>query len=141
MAELLCNVVLQNGMMRLAWRGAEDAIRLERYVSRVVLERFPQVVQVTHAADDEHVVSLPVFGVVWVKLGGWREAFAVHQMYGSGMRDCIRLGVEAWSHARRLPAYAFVRKLPRGVEFGDAVHGVGLFEAEWMFDRAVLICN
>lgn len=43
-----------------------------------------------------------------------------------------------WS-AHRRPQYAFMARLPRGVESGVEVDGVSLFEAEWAIPGCVMI--
>jgi hypothetical protein len=138
--DVLKNYVDADGMRRLRLLGAEQDVRLQDYVSHQVLRRFPQVVEVAEVEPNVWDVSVPVFGVTWVRLYRvWREVFMVHQVYGTGMRDCVRLGVEAWLQAQRQPRYAVVNRLPRGVEAGTEVQGVLVFEAEWMTARAVAV--
>jgi hypothetical protein len=38
-----------------------------------------------------------------------------------------------------MPGFAFVSKMPRGVENGVEVDGVMLFEAEWMPPKMVMV--
>lgn len=50
---------------------------------------------------------------------------------------------DAWSEFYKLfggePAFAFMRKLPSGVENGHEVGGMILIEAEWMLERSVAV--
>lgn len=111
---------------------AGGAIRLERLVPHYLIRRFPELIHVNEGGREVEVVY-PFMGSAQFKLGRtWREFFVTHRLYGETVRDCVRLGVEAWRFVRKEPAGAFIARLPGGVEDGTEVSGIHLFAAEWM---------
>lgn len=152
MCELMSKQLLRDGMMALVFRHDEvNAPKLERHLPRAVLRQFAGLVVVRQFLDGQGLrtdVLYPVLNMVQVRLvGGWREFVFIHRVYGTGVRDCVRLGVEAWGIAEGrgrkaeggLDLNAFVQKLPNGVESGTEVFGVHLFAAEWMCANAVAV--
>lgn len=153
MLKMVQNEVLRDGLHVMKFHhSADDLPRLERYGVAYLLKRFPNVFSVRSAALDsggrETLVTFPACNMVWVRLGGgWRRFFFVHRVYGTGVRDCVRLGLEAWRFvdAERLAVEgcdslaAFVEVLPRSVENGVEVCGLHLFEEEWMPSNCVAV--
>ena len=110
-----------------------ETIYLRKYVPHYVIEHFPKLIQADFKTPELVVVRFPALNPFQFRLGeNWKEFFVVHRAYGTGVRDCVRLGVDAWNYVKRQPVNGFVRKLPSGVEPGYEVNGVHLFEAEWM---------
>ena len=161
MVKMVLNEVLRDGMQVLKFHhSADDLPRLERYGFNYLLRSCPQVFDVTGEAHADGgrvtVVKFPVCNVVQVRMAaGWREFFMVHKVYGTGVRDCVRLGLEAWECApsalrasppneeRHLGEKAMMSadgfRMPRGVESGVEVSGCHLFEAEWMMPNVVAV--
>lgn len=161
MCELISKQLLHDGLMSLMFRHDEDnAPKLEYHLPYFVLRKFANQVQVRQIRDGEILrtdVLYPYLGMCQVRLvGGWREFIFIHRVYGTGVRDCVRLGVEAWGRAtpsalrasppneerhlgEKKELSAFVRMLPSGVESGTEVFGVHLFAAEWMCANAVAV--
>ena len=44
-----------------------------------------------------------------------------------------------WSMFRFRPGFVFMRRLPNGVDIGQDVDGMILFDADWMLDRCVAV--
>ena len=149
MVKMLINKLRSDGDMDMIFRHfANETVRLERYGLAPLLRAAPHmVVAGTRAVDvggRETYVTFPAFNAVQFRLGGgWRPFFVVHRHYGTGIRDCVRLGLEAWSKAKNVRnekiISAYVLSLPSGVESGVEVQGVHLFEAEWMCANAVAV--
>lgn len=141
MSNLLGMMLFENGykVLRIGCKP-DETIFLRKYVPHYVIEHFPKLIEVEVKAPDLVVVRFPALNPFQFRLGGgWKELFVVHRVYGTGVRDCVRLGIEAWSYVKRQPVNAFVQKLPVGVEPGVEVNGVHLFEAEWMCANAVAV--
>ena len=146
MCELISKRLLHDGMMSLMFRHDEmSAPKLERHLPHFVLRKFSGYVQVKQIHDGEILrtdVLYPYLGMCQVRLeGGWREFIVIHRIYGKGLSDCVRLGVEAWGKAKNagVEIRAFVKVLPKGVESGVEVNGIHLFQAEWMMRDAVAV--
>ncbi len=144
MVKIAYKKLLRDGKMLLSFRHAEnDLPKVEHYIPRFVLLQFLETVEVRQFLDGHGLrtdVLYPVLNMVQIRLhGGWREFMFVHRMYGVGVRDCARIGIDAWHFVKRSADNAFVQKLPSGVESGVEVHGVHLFEAEWMCANAVAV--
>jgi len=137
--------LVKNILMRDAYkyllieRKADEVIFLRRYVPGYIIEHFPEVISVTEG-EAFIEVYFPFMGAAQFKVGdGWKEFFVVHRLYGTGIRDCVRLGADAWAYVKRTPEHAFVKVLPKGVESGVEVNGIHLFQAEWMMRDAVAV--
>lgn len=116
-----------------------ETIYLRKVVPHYIVESFPEVISVNEG-DGWTEVFFPWMGGTQVKIGnGWKEFFVVHRIYGAGVRDCVRLGVEAWKHRGKAAGNAFIFRLPAGVEDGVEVQGVHLFEAEWVMRDVVAV--
>lgn len=164
--EVILNQVREDGMRMIRVRH-EGALRLGRYVPAYLTtpstpsgatRHLPQMREIAEFGGGRVTeITYPILGVVMVKVGnGWRELFFVHRVYGTGLRDCIRLGVDAWmTAAKRTPGTAFVRRLPEGVESGTPIPVPSpilegrqnggrelellVFEAEWMPEKVVAV--
>src|SRR5574342_28770 len=69
-----------------------------------------------------------------------RRLVAWRFMEGEGYRVSEVIGhLAEWFFVQthHKPGYAFMRKLPKGVECGEEVEGVILMEAEWALERCV----
>lgn len=143
MIKMICNELQTDGWMRMIFiHSADKEPRLERLGVRYLLRKCPQVFVVRSRAAEvggrETLVTFPACNVVQVRLnGGWRPFFVVHRSYGTGVRDCVRIGVEAWRSVGEMSA--FVKTLPKGVESGTELDGCHLFEAEWMMPGVVAV--
>jgi hypothetical protein len=92
-------------------------------------------------------VTYPVRGVVEVRgacgEGRVRRLACWRLMEGEGyhVSEIIEFLAEWYFvQTKQKPGYAFVRKMPRGVESGEwEVDGVMLFEAEWCLERCVMV--
>ncbi len=88
--------------------------------------------------------ELPMRGMIRLELeGGMKRLAVLWSLAGcANVRTAIK---EAWLSFQEdsgLQAdYAFMAKLPRGVENGFEVADMMLFEAEWMIPGYVLICS
>lgn len=140
MTKLLGSMLRSDGYKALRiGREPGEVVYLRKYVPHFVIENFSELIQVTEA-EEWVVVCFPAINAFQFRQGKvWRELFVVHRAYGSGVRDCARLGMEAWRFVGKEAVNAFVRKLPNGVENGIEVDGVHLFEAEWMCTDAVAV--
>lgn len=147
--EVILNQMREDGMRAIRVRH-EGTLRLGRYVPAYLttptpsgaLRHLPQMREIAEFGGGRVTeITYPVLGVVMVKVGrGWRELFMVHRVWGTGLRDCIRLGVDAWmTAAKRTPGSAFVRRLPEGVESGVELLGCLVFEADWMPEKVVAV--
>lgn len=142
--EVILNQVREDGMRTIRVRH-EGKLRLGRYVPAYLTPSpaLPQISLREYLGEGGKVTEImyPVLSVVQVKLeAGWRELFMVHRVWGTGLRDCIRLGVDAWrAGAKREPGQAFVRRLPAGVESGSELCGCLVFEADWMPEKVVAV--
>lgn len=120
-------------------KTADEVVDVCRYVPHYIRRHFPELVSV----DVKPVfveIYFPYMGAAQIRMSqAWKEFFVVHRLYGTGIRDCVRLGMAAWAHVKRTPEHAFVRRLPGGVENGVEAHGVPLFQAEWMMLDAVAV--
>lgn len=165
---VLLNQVREDGMRMIRVRH-EGRLRLGRYVPACLfaltsypsgaVHHLPNVSLREFSENGSKVTEIeyPVINAMRVKVGnGWRELFMVHRVWGTGLRDCIRLGVDAWMTAvKRTPGSAFVRRLPEGVESGtpipvpspiweDRQNGgreleLLVFEADWMPEKVVAV--
>lgn len=144
--EVILNQVREDGMRTIRVRH-EGKLRLGRYVPAYLTpsaasRHLPQMREIAEFGGGRVTeITYPILGVVMVKVGkGWRELFMVHRAWGTGLRDCIRLGVDAWrAGAKREPGQAFVRRLPAGVESGSELCGCLVFEADWMPEKVVAV--
>lgn len=147
--DVILNQVREDGMRVIRVRHV-GALRLGRYVPAYLTRtpsgaarHLPQISLREYLEEGLTVTEIeyPVINVVQVRLGtGWRELFMVHRVWGTGLRDCVRLGVEAWlAGAKRMPGMAFVRRLPAGVESGTELCGCPVFEADWMPEKVVAV--
>jgi hypothetical protein len=149
MMKMVQNNLQSDGWMNIIFQHSADVEpRLERLGVAYLLRTCPQVFVVRSRAGDaggrETMIQFPACNVVQVRLtGGWRPFFFVHRSYGTGVRDCARIGVEAWERARRNDEggmmNAFVKTLPKGAESGAELGGCHLFEAEWMMPGVVAV--
>lgn len=137
---------VKNGVREIVfWHTADDEPKLEKCGINYLLKLCPWVISVRAGAAKEGgretIVSFPVMNLVNVRYCDmWKPFFFVHADYGTGIRDCVRLGVDAWRSAGMgVPELAFVSKLPKGVESGVEVSGCYLFEAEWMMAGCVAV--
>jgi hypothetical protein len=84
-----------------------------------------------------------VTGAMNVRCEGWPVAKTfVFRKLKRGDRVSLRLkdaAEEFLQLYKDYPRYAYVSKLPNGVEDGVEVDGVLLFQAEWMPPRAVAV--
>lgn len=132
MVKMLMNELRSDGEMQMIFgHFADEVVRLERYVPAPILRGAAHFVDVRSRALDrggrETMVTFPALNAVQFRLGGgWRTFFVVHRNYGTGVRDCVRLGLEAWRFVGggQLAVdggemlSAFVWRLPRGAENG-----------------------
>ena len=90
--------------------------------------------------SDEFVIH---DGAVEVKCEGWivPKIFVARVLItGDRVSEKIKdAALEFLQLFQDLPGFAFVSKLPRGVENGVEVDGVMLFEAEWMPPKMVMV--
>lgn len=123
-----------------------DEIRLERFLPAYILRFCGRWVEVVQKTDD--VLGVVVTEVLWPVLGpvflvgadgAARKFFCVHRRYGRSVSDCVRLAVEGWRFAGRVPRVGFVRSLPAGVEDGREALGVSIHSAEWMMNDVVAV--
>ena len=84
-----------------------------------------------------------VCGVVDIRCEGWGEAKRFVMWHLSLCESVKRALYEANQCYEDLfdarPGYAFIRKLPKGVENGVEVGNLMLFEAEWMVGKCVAV--
>lgn len=148
--KMLVNELRSDGEMQMIFRHfADETVCLERYGLAPILRTVPQVILVGSRAlqegGRETLVKFPAFNFVHFRLGnGWKSFFVVHRSYGTGVRDCVRLAMEAWDRvsATRDQGFgmnAFVWRLPKGAENGVEINGAHLFEAEWMPSNCVAV--
>lgn len=82
-------------------------------------------------------------GAVAVKCEGWfvPKIFMARVLSpGDHVSEKIKdAALEYLQQFHDLPGFAFVSKMPRGVENGVEVDGVMLFEAEWMPPKLVMV--
>lgn len=158
MIEIIENTLRSNGMRCIKIIHSRDVkVRPSLVVPKYIQEHCPWMVNGSQVEDlgiMQATFEYPVMEPV--RLGKpWKQFFFVHKVYGVGIRDCVRLGVEAWAFGAKQEAdLAFVRKLPKGVEdgaminlgaiyraptSGEACKEIHLFEAEWMMTDCVAV--
>ena len=148
MEEIVINELTHEGVRRVKVIG-DAAILVSRYQAMVPREAFVRApVDVASSRDDalglfSAELTWPVFEPYEIFNYGprrFRRLMMVNFVYAGRVSDCIYLAViNYFSGTRFMPGYAFVSELPRGAEDGMCVHGVQLFEAEWMPARCVAI--
>ena len=140
MMNLVKNILMRDAYKHLLIeRKADEVVFLRKYVPHYIIDHFPEVISVTEG-EAFIEVHFPYMGAAQFRVGdAWKEFFVVHRLYGTGIRDCVRLGMAAWAHVNRIPKHAFVLRLPGGVENGVEEHGIPLFQAEWMMLDAVAV--
>lgn len=97
-------------------------------------------------------VTYPVRGVVKFQVPGvenrWRSFAAWRLMDGEGYRVSEVIEILAnwfFEQTKRRPVYAFMQKLPNGIEngcdvpLGDDMDGVMLLAADWALEKCVMV--
>ena len=143
----------------------EEVIVLENYVDDqcvrhvhlmsntpfVPAEHFPQIEEhdlgegsMTYELGVYHFrAKYPYHGFLEIKSDYWPKS---KTMVVWSLKGCITVKVSLFDAAeeyeqlfRRRPLYAFMQKLPKGVENGVNVGDLILFQCEWMLNRCVAV--
>ena len=148
MEEIVINELTHEGVRRVKVIG-DAAILVSRYQAMVPYEAFVRApVDIISSRDDalglfSAEMTWPVFEAYEIFNYGqkrFRRLMMVNFVYANRVSDCIYLAmVNYFSGTRFMPGFAFVSDLPKGAEDGMCVHGVQLFEAEWMPARCVAV--
>lgn len=148
MKKIIEDVVMPDGMKQIKILHSPDVdVRLIGLVPLYLLRKALHVVEVEWSLDlkartVETVVRFPVCGPVdmFSSDGKSTRCFVVHRRYGKKISDCLRLAVDGWTRGtRQAPQHGYVLQLPAGVEAGVMVHGVDVYEAEWMLKDCVAV--
>jgi len=150
MEEIVINELTHEGVRRVKVIGdnpltpPSPRFAWERVVPAVALDKMKMIDACDQALGIFSMeLTWPVFEAYEIFNYGpkrFRRLMMVNFVYAGRVSDCIYLAViNYFSGTRFMPGYAFVSELPRGAEDGMCVHGVQLFEAEWMPARCVAI--
>jgi hypothetical protein len=148
MIEVVENVLGHDGIKFVkVLSSVGEKIHFRRFVPVYLLKQCPQVVEAAQSVDQglgivTTEIRYPICGHEKIEVGDGdiRDFVVVNFRYGTRVSDCIRLGVEGfWIGTKRAPEQAFVGKMPKSAEDGVEVHGVQLFEAEWMMESCVAV--
>ena len=137
-------------------RVDENAVRHVHLMSNTPfgVAAFPQMQESTEFGGIKGVVTReqgvwhfraesPMRGLIEIKCEGWPEAkrFVVWSLVG-----CLSVTEALYDAAKEFericgqrPGYAFMWKLPKGIENAHAIGDLNLFEAEWMINKSVAV--
>ncbi len=87
--------------------------------------------------------SYPIHGLLRMESDGWPTAKNL-VVWNYGLCESILMAIQKAADRYlelfgNVPHYAFIRRLPRGVEDGTQVGDVALLEAEWMIGKCVAV--
>jgi hypothetical protein len=118
---------------------AADAPALRKYNAPV-----DATIEIKNESGAYHLrATWPMRGALKVVAEGWPvpKVFVVWNLNGCG--TVTRAMIDAANYYQDIfgerPGFAFIRKLPRGVENGVEVDDLMLFEADWMVRRCVAV--
>lgn len=147
MNKIVANCLGHDGMRFMKVISDAEFGQPVRYFPRIP-EEGRKIFQVTFGRDElldlfSMELTWPIFGPWEVAYDGprkFRRLMMANYAYAGKVSDVIeRARVEYFALTHFAPGYAFVRELPKGAEDGMDVHGLLMFQAEWMPGRCVAV--